>query len=121
MKDLFKDVLGIEGVRGVVYLTDEGSVAFSQAAQEYQADAGRIREAGWPALAAAFAGITETEMVFDSGRLYIRKGNNGYLAVILEDHAPVSMVRLNCEVLMSSLDKQKSSKGIGQLFRKKLF
>ncbi len=121
MKDLFKDVLGIEGVRGVLYLTEDGTVAFSQAAGGHQADAARIPETGWTALAAALSGITETEMVFDSGRLYIRKSSNGYLVVILEDHAPVSMVRLNCEVLMSSLDKQKSSKGIGQLFRRKLF
>jgi len=119
MKDLFKDMLGIEGVRGVVYLTAGGGVAFFQFAADYQSDAAKTKEINWSALLNELAGITEAEMMFDSGRIYIRKSSNGYLIVILEDHAPVSMVRLNCDVLMPSLDKQKAGKGIGQLLRRK--
>ena len=119
MKDLFQDVLGIEGVHGVLFLTIEGKVAFSQFVSGYQSDAGKVKEMNWSALVNELAGITEAEMMFDSGRLYIRKTSNGYLLVVLEDHAPVSMVRLNCNVLMPELNKQKLGRGFGQLLRRR--
>jgi hypothetical protein len=121
MKELFKDVLGIEGVHGVLCLTTEGAVAFSQFSKSYGTESHRIEAVRWPNLIKELAEIAEAEIMFDAGRLYIRRSSHGYLLVVLEDHAPVSMVRLNCDVLMPSLDKQKFSKGLGQLLRKRRF
>jgi hypothetical protein len=121
MKDLFKDVLGIEGVHGVVCLTTEGTVVHSQFTPAHPSDYETVSGTDWSSLVRELSGIGEAEIVFDAGRLYIRKSSNGYLIVILNDHAPVSMVRLHCDVLMPALDKQKFSKGFGQLLRKKIF
>ena len=119
MKDLFQDLLGIEGVNGLLFLTTGGKVAFSHFVSEYPSVAGKMKNMNWSALVNELADITEAEMLFDSGRLYIRKSSNGYLLVVLEDHAPVSMVRLNCNVLMPELNKQKVGRGFGQLLRRR--
>jgi len=121
MKDLFKDVLGIEGVHGVLLFTENGNLSFSQFTAVYQSDENLIKTVDWSVVINELSGITEAEMMFDAGRLYFRKSSFGCLLVVLDDHAPVSMVRLNCEVLMPTLDKQKVGKGFGQLLRKKIF
>ncbi|MBS3759218.1 MAG: hypothetical protein KGY61_11200 [Desulfobacterales bacterium] len=121
MADIFKDVLGIEGVHGVLFLTEEGVLSVSQFTTDYQSDEEKIKGVDWSSMVGELSGIAEAEIMFDEGRFYIRKTNSGYLMVILEDHAPVSMVRLNCEVLLPVLDKQKAGKGISQLLRKKIF
>lgn len=121
MADMFKDVLGIEGVHGVLLLTETGDLSISQFTSEYGADEEKTKGVDWSSLIKELSNVTEAEMMFDEGRFYIRKTNAGYLMVILDDHAPVSMVRLNCEVLLPTLDKHKAGKGFGQLLRKKIF
>lgn len=121
MADIFKDVLGIEGVHGVLFLTDAGELSISQFATEYRSDEEKIKDVDWSSMVKELSGATEAEIMFDEGRFYIRKTNNGYLMIILDDHAPVSMVRLNCEVLLPALDKQKTGKAFSQLLRKKIF
>jgi len=121
MADMFKDVLSIEGVHGVLLFTGEGDVSVSQFTADYQSDAEKIKGIDWSPMVNELSGITEAEIMFDEGRFYIRKTGAGYLMVILDEHAPVSMVRLNCDVLLPTLEKQKAGKGIGQLLRKKIF
>ncbi len=121
MKDQFKDVLGIDGVHGVIWLTESGSLSFFQFKPEHRSDEEMGKTVDWSLVINELSGITEAEMMFDAGRVYFRKGATGCLVVVLDDHAPVSMVRLNCEVLMPALDKQKTGKGFGQLLRKKIF
>lgn len=121
MKDQFKDVLGIDGVHGVIWLNESGSLSFYQFKPEYRSDEETVKTMDWSLVINELSDITEAEMMFDAGRVYFRKGGTGFLIVVLDDHAPVSMVRLNCEVLMPTLDKQKSGKGFGQLLRKKIF
>ncbi|MEZ4578851.1 MAG: hypothetical protein R2875_12845 [Desulfobacterales bacterium] len=66
--------------------------------------------------------MKDTELVFDSARFYIKKSEIGFLIVIIGDNAPISMVRLNCEILLPMLSKiQPASKRFGKLLRKKYF
>jgi len=121
MADIFKDVIGIDGVYGVLFFTEAGDLSLSQFTSDFQSDEEQIKAVDWPSMIKELSGITEAEVMFDDGRFYIRKTNSGYLMVALDDHAPMSMVRLNCEVLLPALDKHRSGKGIGQLLRKKIF
>ncbi|MBS3809601.1 MAG: hypothetical protein KGY38_05565 [Desulfobacterales bacterium] len=121
MKDIFKDILGIEGVHGVIVLDTEGGVLLSRFSPDYRKEESRISKMSWDSLIRELAGITEAEFVFDRRRIYVRKVQHGFFMAVLDDLAPVSMVRLNCEILQPSLDRLKPGGRIGQILKKRIF
>lgn len=122
MKDIFQDVTGIEGVHGLMIISNEGGVLQSRFGPEFKGEAERLSRINWLPFTIEMGGIKDAEMVFDSVRFYIKKFNLGYLLVIIGDRAPISLVRLNCEVLLPSLAKlEPTSKKISNIFRRKLF
>lgn len=122
MKDIFKDVMGIEGVRGLLIVSNEGAVTLTRFSPDFKNEAERLGQINWLPFTIEMGGIKDAELVYDSARFYIKKFEDGYLVVIIGDNAPLSMVRLNCEVLLPALPKiQPASKKIGNLLRKKLF
>lgn len=122
MKDIFKDVMGIEGVRGLLIVSNEGAVTQTRFSPDFKTEAEQLGQVNWLPFTIEMGAIKDTELVFDSSRFYIKKYEEGYLVVIIGDNAPLSMVRLNCEVLLPSLAKmQPASKKIGNLLRRKIF
>lgn len=122
MKDIFKEVMGIEGVRGLLIVSNEGAVTLSKSSPDFKREAERLGQINWLPFTIEMGGIKDAELVYDSARFYIKKFEDGYLLVIIGDNAPLSMVRLNCEVLLPSLAKmQPTSKKISNLLRKKIF
>ncbi|MFZ2631401.1 MAG: hypothetical protein WA081_18820 [Desulfosalsimonadaceae bacterium] len=122
MKDIFKEVMGIEGVRGLLIVSNEGAVTLSKSSPDFKREAERLGQINWLPFTIEMGGIKDAELVYDNARFYIKKFDEGYLLVVIGDNAPLSMVRLNCEVLLPSLAKmQPTSKKIGNLLRKKLF
>lgn len=122
MKDIFKEVMGIEGVRGLLIVSNEGAVTLSKSSPDFKKESERLTQVNWLPFTIEMDGIKDAELVYDSARFYIKKFDDGYLVVIIGDNAPLSMVRLNCEVLLPSLAKmQPASKKIGNLLRKKIF
>ena len=122
MKDIFKEVMGIEGVRGLLIVSNEGVVTLSKSSSDFKREAEQLGQINWLPFTMEMSGIKDAELVYDSARFYIKKFEEGYLLVIIGDNAPLSMVRLNCEVLLPSLVKmQPTSKKIGNLLRKKIF
>ena len=122
MKDIFKEVMGIDGVRGLLIISNEGAVALSKFSPDFKKETERLSQINWLPFTIEMEGIKDAELVYDGARFYIKKFEDGYLLVVIGDNAPLSMVRLNCEVLLPSLAKmQPTSKKIGNLLRKKLF
>ncbi len=120
MKDIFKDVLGIEGVYGVIVLSGEGIVLLSNFSAAHVHEEDRLNQVDWPSFVAELTGISDAEFIYDMARFYIKKTAPGFLIVVMGDHAPISMVRLNCQVL--SIDRMKpASKRIGEILRTKIF
>lgn len=119
MKDIFKDILGIEGVHGVLVLDENGRLLLSRFSGDYREEESRIGSVHWNSFIPEFSDIVEAELVFERRRMYIRKIQHGFFMVVLDDIAPISMVRLNCEVLQSSLDRLKPGGRFGQLFKKR--
>lgn len=122
MKDIFKEVMGLEGVRGLVIVSNEGGVTLTKSSPDFKNEAERLAQINWLPFTIEMGGINDAELVYDSARFYIKKFEDGYLIVVVGDNAPLSMVRLNCEVLIPSLSKmQPASKKFGNLLRKKIF
>ncbi len=122
MKDIFTDILGIEGVHGGIVLTTGGSVALSSFSAQYQDEESAISRVDWNGFTLELTDLKEAEFVFEQIRLYVRKTQAGHLVIVMDDIAPISMVRLNCEILLPELDRVKpAGSKIGQILRKKIF
>jgi len=63
--------------------------------------------------------IQEAELVFENIMLYIIKGRTGFLLTVLGRSAPVALVRLNCNILLATLDKElQKPKGLTRFLKK---
>ncbi len=122
MKDIFQDVLGIDGVHGVLVVSTDGAILANQFSSKYKNEEEKLGQINWAPFVLELAGILDAELVFDLAKLYVRKSNVGYLFVIMQDYTQISLVRINCEALLPLLDKLKpATKRIGEILRKKIF
>lgn len=122
MKDIFKDVMGITGVHGLMVVTNEGGVLLSRFSPEFKSKEEKLSQINWESFIIEMGSVKDAELVYDSARFYIKKSETGFLIVFIGDNASISLVRLNCEILLPQLPKiQSASKRIGKLLRKKLF
>lgn len=122
MKDIFKDVMGIDGVHGLMVVANDGSVMMSKFASDFRGEEEKLSQIDWKPFSIEMGNIKDAELIYDNARFYIKKSEIGFLIVIIGDNAPISLVRLNCEILLPELTKiQPASKRFGKLLRKKIF
>lgn len=122
MKDIFKDVMGIDGVHGLMVVANEGSVMMSKFSSDFRSEEEKLSQIDWKPFSIEMGNIKDAELIYDKARFYIKRSKIGFLIVIIGDNAPISLVRLNCEILLPELTKiQPAGKRFGQLLRKKIF
>ena len=115
MRELFNDILRIDGVKGVLLLSFSGKPIFKEfkyALKEFP------EKFDWRALMEPLAGMRETDLIFEKGRVYIRRTGLGYLIILTGLFAPVAILRLNCDILMPSLVPSKRPSVWGRFLRK---
>lgn len=117
MQGLFKDILGIHGVKGIMLFSREGKLAFKYFVEPYGFDP-EVKD-WWGLYIYTLDGIKEAELVFERDRLYIRRAKQGYLFVLASNAAPTPMIRLNCEILLSFDGDAGNQKGLARFFREK--
>jgi hypothetical protein len=117
MKELFNDILDLEGVEGVLLFSFEGDLIFEKILTFKSIDP--QDNAGWGILVNSLHGVKEADLVFERKRLFVRATEIGYLLIILSVFVPIAMVRLNCDILMPSLKPSKPSMGLSRFLRKK--
>jgi hypothetical protein len=117
MENLFKDILKMEDVHGILLASPEGEVIF----EKFNAppSKGHGMNKSLPQVIRALKDIREADLVFEKTRLYVRKTDAGYFMVHMGQFAPAAMVRLNCDMLLPSLKQIKGSKGLRNLLKKK--
>jgi hypothetical protein len=116
MKELFKDIMGIEDVEGVMVFSFDGQLIYDDFSNNLS---GIIENISWKPFLDLLSQIREADIIFENKRLYIRKAQACYLVVVMGLFAPVAMARLNCDILLPSLKPDMASKGIGRLFKHK--
>jgi len=115
MQSLFKDILRTDGVTGVMLFSFSGDPIF----KEFKSSVVEKPEHhDWSFFIESLDGMRETDLVFEKGRIYIRKTEIGYLVVLMALFVPIAMIRLNCDILLPSLKKPKPTKKFGRLFKK---
>ena len=115
MRDLFRDILVLEGVKGVALFSMAGRVLFQEFSQTLGTDPDHR---SWRPLLQGLEGIREADLLFKKGRLYIRRTDLGYLVVLAGRFAPIAMLRLNCDILLPALKSTPKTNGLLRLFRK---
>jgi hypothetical protein len=116
MKELFKDIMGIEDVEGVMVFSFDGQLVYDDFLNELS---GTLENISWKSFIDSISTVREADIIFENKRLYIRKALTCYLVVTMGLFAPVAMVRLNCDILLPSLKPDMASKGFGSLFKRK--
>jgi hypothetical protein len=115
MREVFKDLLAVDGVRGVVFFTPSGERVF---AEFNIGGSGPAAVGDWYALVVSLGKAREADLVFDKGRVYVRRTDDGVLVVVMGLIAPCAVVRLNCDILLPALKERRSARGIKRFFKR---
>lgn len=116
MKDVLRDLAAMDGVMAVLFFSEDGDLLFKEMLLPPVEDP--EKKEWWPLLIHSLAGIREMELVFDRGRVYIRKTGRGYLLIFMSRGAPVALLRLHCDTVLPALDKTRQvGRGLGRWLR----
>jgi hypothetical protein len=112
MRELFKDLLMVEGVKGALFFAPSGELVF----KEFNAGGSHaVDNTDWWALAASMEKAQEADLLFERGRVFMRRGAEGVLVVVAGLIAPSVMIRLHCDVLLQGLKVQRAPRGLKRL------
>ena len=115
MRELFNDILNIDGVKGLMLLSFTGEIIFRELDHVAHEN---VENRDWRLFIESLADVRETDLIFEKGRLYTRRTDIGYLVVLLGSFVPIAMIRLQCDILLPSLKPVKAAKGIRRFFNK---
>lgn len=114
MRNLFQDLLAIDGVKGVVFFNLSGQKVF----EEFTLGGSGVATGDWFGLANSLDQATEAELVFEKGRVYVRRSVMGVLIVVMGLIGPTGMVRLTSDIVLSGLKEQKPVRGLKRFFKR---
>ena len=116
MKNLFHDILDMKGVHGLIHLSDDGKVLFEsfKSGKPYL----QRSQSSWTSLFEALGLFTEMDIMFDNGRCYLRKAENGYLVISMSSTVSIAMIKLSCDIVVPQLKQAKTGGGLRAFFRR---
>ena len=101
MKRRFSDILNIEGVKRVLYFSFQGKIIFDESVNNSNnVDYNDLQDIQFDYMKE----VSEIDLVFEKGRIYIKRTKYGYLMVVMKALAPIALVRLNCDLLLPKLN-----------------
>lgn len=116
MKEQFKDILSLSDVKGALVVSPSGQIVFQRFTTE---PAEILPEPVFQKLVTALTSVDEMELLFEDIRLYIRKYSKGFIIIVTGRFAHMSMVRLNCDILIPVLsDDASKPKGLARFFKR---
>ena len=103
MKKLFKELLGMEEVRGLMLLSLEGEFIFHKFQNPIVEKPENMES--WGLFIHSLKGAKEVDILFQDARIYVRKTTVGYLFVMVDVSTPMAMLRLNCDLALPGLKR----------------
>ena len=116
MKDVFKDIVKMDGVDAVLLISKDGTAIFESASSDGPHPP---RKRDWLGLVSALNGVREADVIYRNARIYIRRSEIGYLLIMMSPAVSMAMLRLNCDIILPSLKPVPEQKGIKKFFKKK--
>jgi hypothetical protein len=114
MRELFKDLVATDGVKGALLFMPSGKLVY----EEFRIGGrGSASSRDWFALAESMGEMQDADLVFEKGRIYLRRTAEGILVVIMGLIAPTAMVRLNCDILLRNFKAHRGPKSFKRFFR----
>ena len=105
MKKVFDAVTGLDQVNGALILDEEGNAVYDPLRlNRIGTDNG---EAEWRGLIFSDNFSGELDLVFEKGRLYLRKTGDVYLLVFMDAGASVASLKLTCDLFQQEPVKKK--------------
>ncbi|MBW2000102.1 MAG: hypothetical protein JRJ29_19340 [Deltaproteobacteria bacterium] len=115
MKDILQNMRNTQDFEGILVLSKEGELIY----QEFLSSPPPVindRNLRLHLLA-PLEKTQEVELVFSRKRLYIRETDKGYLFIVMGLFAPISKIRIHCDIIVRSLNREKSAGGLAALFK----
>lgn len=111
MDKLFNEIISIDGIIGVILINNNNSVEykkFSDFSIKFNNDFDKFiqNSLNFDVLKSVFDLSNENLLIFDDLRLYVKKIVNNYLIVAMKLYVPMSLIRLNCQILEPQLEKK---------------
>lgn len=104
MQDKLKEIYELDHVLGCLLVNNDGVLAHAHfTSPPATAPDGH----DWAPFVAALGEVQEIEILFEDARMYIRKTKTGYLLILMEIYAVLSMIKLQCDVVIPKLDQHK--------------
>jgi hypothetical protein len=116
MQNIFRDVIKMDGVYGLVFLARDGQVLFESIDPHWVSLPQGYRD--WPQLMTVLQKMREADMVYENGRLYLRATEQGYLLVIMGPVVSIAMVKLNCDIILPQLKSEKPAGKLKGFFKR---
>ena len=101
MDKIFDDILGLNDVRGILMISFDGKI-LSERLPVYSKEGPISKTAWFKEFFESLKGIAEADLVFENNRIYIKRNSLGYIMVLMGRSADPSLVRLNCDLIVSS-------------------
>lgn len=115
MKEIFKDILAIDGVSGILLFSHQGRVVFQELVLPLSENPERR---DWKSLTTVIKDMNEVDFIYENSRIYIRNSTAGHLLVLMELFTSIAMVRLSCDMALPVLNKKDNgSRGIMSFFK----
>lgn len=111
MDKLFNEIISIDGIIGVLLINNSNLIEykkFSNFSNKYSNDIDKYikNSLNFEVFKNVFDSSNENLLIFDDLRLYVKKILNTYLIVAMKLYVPMSLIRLNCQILEPQLEKK---------------
>jgi len=114
MEALFTDIINMAGIQGILVLSIEGEIQFKHTKSNLK----NPEEKEWGFFIEMMKGIKEAEFIFKKARIYFRRAESYCLLIMIDHLALMPMLRLNCDILLPSLQSGAKAKGIKGFFKR---
>jgi hypothetical protein len=116
MSNTVKDILALDDIKGIIILSQDGHILVKEIIDPLF---GKVEQETWFIILNEIKDSTkELELIYERDKIYIRKSDKGMILIWMGHFAPISMIRIHCNLIIQSLKKNHKSTKLKRFFQK---